>query len=158
MRKYWIAAALIGLTATYFGTANAEDAATPAASPTQAAEPAATPAPAQPAAAATPADPAAAATPAQPAAAPSPAAAQSDMVGQMVYSSKGTKIGSISSVSTDAQGQQQAVVGVERYLGLGGKNVLFPISSLKTRSKGGLTTTLTSSEIKQLPEATSETH
>ena len=64
------------------------------------------------------------------------------MVGQMVYSSKGTKIGSISSVSTDAQGQQQAVVGVERYLGLGGKNVLFPISSLKTRSKGGLTTTL----------------
>jgi len=127
MRKYWTAAALIGLTATYLGTANAEDATTPAASPAQA-QPAAATTPEQPAAA-----PSSAAGPSQ-AVAPSQTAApaQSDMVGQMVYSSKGTKIGSISSVSTDAQGQQQAVVGIERYLGMGGKNVLFPISSLQT--------------------------
>src|SRR5882724_6886537 len=94
----------------------------------------------------TPASPAAApATQAAPAAAPTSAAApsesaataaastQADLKGQTIYDAKGTKIGIVSSTSTDAQGQQQAVVGVERFLGMGGKNVMFPVSSLKAR-------------------------
>jgi hypothetical protein len=75
-----------------------------------------------------------------------------DLTGQLIYSSTGHKIGSVSSMTTDAQGQQEAVVSVGRYLGMGGKNVLMPVSSLQARSKGGYETTLSSSEIKKLPE------
>lgn len=114
----------------------------------------------------TPASPAAApAAQAAPAAAPSESAAaatqtttQADLTGQTIYDAKGTKIGIVSSVSTDAQGQQQAVVGVERFLGMGGKNVMFPVSSLKSRTAGGYTTSLTPAEIKGLPEAAAATH
>jgi len=121
----------------------------------------------------TPASPAAApATQAAPAAAPTaaPAAAasesaasaatstQANLTGQTIYDAKGTKIGIVASTSTDAQGQQQAVVGVERFLGMGGKNVVFPVSSLKARTAGGYTTSLTPSEIKGLPEAAAATH
>jgi len=111
----------------------------------------------------TPASPAQAPAQAAPAAAPSESAAsaatstqtstQADLSGQTIYDAKGTKIGVVSSVSTDAQGQQQAVVGVERFLGMGGKNVMLPVSSLKSRTAGGYTTTLTPAEIKGLPEA-----
>jgi hypothetical protein len=80
------------------------------------------------------------------------------LTGQTIYDAKGTKIGIVSSVSTDAQGQQQAVVGVERFLGMGGKNVMFPVSSLKSRTAGGYTTSLTPAEIKGLPEAAAATH
>lgn len=114
----------------------------------------------------TPASPAPAPTAqAAPAAAPSESAAattqtstQADLTGQTIYDAKGTKIGIVSSVSTDAQGQQQAVVGVERFLGMGGKNVMFPVSSLKSRTAGGYTTSLTPAEIKGLPEAAAATH
>ncbi len=82
-----------------------------------------------------------------------PAAAQAvDLTGQAIYSAKGHKIGTVSSMTTDAQGQQVAVVGVERFLGLGGKNVEFPLSSLVPRYSGGYSTTLTADEIKNLPE------
>ena len=83
---------------------------------------------------------------------------QSALAGQIIYSSKGTKIGTVAAVSTDAQGQQQAVVGVERFLGLGGKNIMFPISSLQPRTGGGYTTSLSSAEIKKLPEASASVH
>ncbi|HLJ52683.1 MAG TPA: PRC-barrel domain-containing protein [Rhizomicrobium sp.] len=138
MRKIPIAAAL--LTTIFVAPVYAQDAATPAA----------TPAPA-----ASPAEPAAApAQSAMPSAAPAQSAAmQSEYTGQTIYSSKGTKIGTVTAVTTDAQGQQQAVVGVEKFLGLGGKNVMFPVSSLQAKSGGGYTTSLTSSEIKALPEA-----
>jgi sporulation protein YlmC with PRC-barrel domain len=112
----------------------------------------------------TPASPAPApAAQAAPAAGESAAAAtqattQADLTGQTIYDAKGTKIGIVSSVSTDAQGQQQAVVGVERFLGMGGKNVMFPVSSLKSRTAGGYTTSLTPAEIKGLPEAAAATH
>jgi sporulation protein YlmC with PRC-barrel domain len=112
----------------------------------------------------TPASPAPApAAQAAPAAGESAAAAtqtttQADLTGQTIYDAKGTKIGIVSSVSTDTQGQQQAVVGVERFLGMGGKNVMFPVSSLKSRTAGGYTTSLTPAEIKGLPEAAAATH
>lgn len=83
---------------------------------------------------------------------------QSALAGQMIYSSKGTKIGTVAAVSTDSQGQQQAVVGVEQFLGLGGKNILFPVSSLQPRTGGGYTTSLSSAEIKKLPEASTSMH
>ena len=104
--------------------------------------------------------PAAQAAPAagESAAAATQATTQADLTGQTIYDAKGTKIGIVSSVSTDAQGQQQAVVGVERFLGMGGKNVMFPVSSLKSRTAGGYTTSLTPAEIKGLPEAAAATH
>jgi len=112
----------------------------------------------------TPASPApapaaqAAPTAGESAAAATQATTQADLTGQTIYDAKGTKIGIVSSVSTDAQGQQQAVVGVERFLGMGGKNVMFPVSSLKSRTAGGYTTSLTPAEIKGLPEAAAATH
>jgi hypothetical protein len=98
--------------------------------------------------------PAATAAQAHPMAAP----AQTDLTGQTIYSADGTAIGTVASVSTDAQGQPQAVVGVEKFLGMGGKNVLFPVSSLQPRTGGGYTTSLNSSEIKKLPEASADMH
>jgi len=146
MRKIPIAAAL--LSTIFVLPVYAQDAATPAATPTPAASPADPSA--APAQAATPA--AAPSDAAAPAAAPNTAMA-SEYTGKAIYSSKGTKIGTVTTVTTDAQGQQQAVVGVEKFLGLGGKNVMFPVSSLQAKSGGGYTTSLTSSEIKALPEA-----
>jgi hypothetical protein len=103
--------------------------------------------------------PAATAAQAQPMAAPSAAMpAQTDLTGQTIYSVDGTAIGTVASVTTDAQGQSQAVVGVEKFLGMGGKNVLFPVSSLQPRTGGGYTTSLNSSEIKKLPEASADMH
>ncbi len=81
------------------------------------------------------------------------AAMQADLTGQTIYSSKGSKIGTVSSMGTDTQGQQTAVVSVEKFLGMGGKNVQFPVSSLSPKDGGGYTTSLTSKEIKKLPEA-----
>lgn len=81
------------------------------------------------------------------------AATQADLTGQTIYSSKGSKIGTVSSMATDAQGQQTAVVSIEKFLGMGGKNVQFPVSSLSPKDGGGYTTSLTSKEIKKLPEA-----
>ena len=78
---------------------------------------------------------------------------QSDLTGQTIYTKSGTKIGAVTSVTTDAQGQQQAVVSIEKFLGMGGKSVLFPADSLQSRSSGGYTTSLTSAEIKNLPAA-----
>lgn len=96
--------------------------------------------------------PAAQAAPSESAATAS-ASTQADLTGQAIYDAKGSKIGIVSSVSTDVQGQEQATVGVERFLGMGGKNVLLPVSSLKARTAGGYTTSLTPAEIKGLPEA-----
>lgn len=84
-----------------------------------------------------------------------PSSPQADLTGQTIYSSKGSKIGTVASMTTDAQGQQDAVVGVEKFLGMGGKNVLFPVSSLSPKNGGGYSTSLTSAEIKKLPEAKS---
>lgn len=148
--------AIAGLSAVMIvGAASAQDTMSPSTSPAAPA-PAAS-APAAPAAQAAPDAAAPAAT--APAAAATPAPSdQSALAGQMIYSSKGTKIGTVAAVSTDAQGQQQAVVGVERFLGLGGKNILFPVSSLQPRTGGGFTTSLSSTEIKKLPEASASTH
>jgi PRC-barrel domain len=78
---------------------------------------------------------------------------QADLTGQLIYSEKGHKLGTVSSMTTDAQGQQAAVVSMERFLGMGGKNVVIPVSKLKTRSGGGYTAELSASQIKKLPNA-----
>lgn len=82
-----------------------------------------------------------------------PSGPQADLTGQTIYSSKGSKIGIVSSMTADAQGQQVAVVGVEKFLGMGGKNLQFPLSSLTPKDGGGYTTSLTSAKIRKLPEA-----
>lgn len=135
--------AIAGLSAVMImGAASAQDTMSPATTPAApAAQPAAAPSAATPAATTMPA--------------PSD---QNALAGQMIYSSKGTKIGTVAAVSTDSQGQQQAVVGVEQYLGLGGKNIMFPVSSLQPRTGGGYTTSLSSAEIKKLPEASATAH
>jgi len=74
-----------------------------------------------------------------------------DLTGQMIYSATGDKIGTVASMTVDKQGQQAAVVKVEQHLGIGSKEVVFPMASLTAKSGGGYTTTLASSEIKKLP-------
>jgi hypothetical protein len=76
-----------------------------------------------------------------------------DLTGQMIYSAKGTKLGTVSSMSTDAQGQQAAAVTMGKHLGMGGQTVLIPTSSLQARSNGGYTTTLSTTELKALSKA-----
>ncbi|HEY0283506.1 MAG TPA: PRC-barrel domain-containing protein [Rhizomicrobium sp.] len=85
---------------------------------------------------------------AQPVTSPSgQTATQPDLVGQTVFNSEGSTIGTVSSVATDAQGQQAAVVDIS------GKKILFPVSSFTPKDGGGYTTTLSAEEIKNLPEA-----
>jgi hypothetical protein len=76
-----------------------------------------------------------------------------DLTGQSIYSAKGTKLGTVSSMSTDGQGQQAAAVTMGKHLGMGGQTVLIPISSLQARSNGGYTTSLSATELKALPKA-----
>lgn len=76
-----------------------------------------------------------------------------DLTGQAIYSSKGRKIGTVSSMSTDAHGQQAAAVRMGKYLGMGGQTVNIPVSSLQARSAGGYTTTLSSTELKALAKS-----
>lgn len=131
MKKFWITCSALALSVGYFAQASAQDSTTST----------------MPAAAA------------QPAAESSPMAPTSaELTGQTIYDVQGSTVGTISSISTDANGSQQAVVGVEKFLGMGGKDVLLPVTSLQHRAGGGYTTTLTSSEIKNLPEAKTDTH
>jgi sporulation protein YlmC with PRC-barrel domain len=76
-----------------------------------------------------------------------------DLTGQSIYSAKGTKLGTVASMSTDAQGQQAAAVRMGKHLGMGGQTVLIPISSLQARGSGGYATTLSTTELKALPKA-----
>ena len=75
-----------------------------------------------------------------------------DLTGQTIYSSSGHKIGTVSSMTVGSSGDQEAVVSVQRFMGMGGKSVMMPVSSLRARSRGGYTTNLTASQIKTLPE------
>jgi len=128
MKKLLITCAAVAMSAGLLTPGYAQDASQPTAPPTQA-------------------------TPMGPS-----APVQTDLTGQTIYSAKGSKIGTVSSVSTDAQGQQNAVVSVEKFLGMGGKNILFPVSSLTAKDGGGYRTSLTAAEIKKLPEADSSAH
>jgi sporulation protein YlmC with PRC-barrel domain len=75
-----------------------------------------------------------------------------DLTGQAIYNSSGREIGTVSSMMVDTDGNQVAIVNVEKYLGMGGKKVEFPVSSLTARSNGGYTTSLSAAKIKKLPE------
>jgi hypothetical protein len=88
-------------------------------------------------------------TPSQSSAAPQTA----DLTGQTIYNRSGRQIGTVSSMSTDAQGQQVAVVSIGKYLGMGGKSVQFPVNLLSPKEGGGYTTSLNAKEIKALPPA-----
>jgi len=80
-----------------------------------------------------------------------------DLTGQTIYSSDGHAIGVVASMGNNAGGNPVAVVGVQQYLGMGGKNVEFPVSSLSQRAQGGYATSLTSDQIKKLPAVPSGT-
>lgn len=73
-----------------------------------------------------------------------------NLTGQTIYNAKGKKIGTVSAMTTDAQGQQVASVTMEKYLGMGGQTVAIPVSSLEARQSGGYTTRLSASELKSL--------
>jgi hypothetical protein len=60
-------------------------------------------------------------------------------------------------MSRGAQGEQYAVVIMEKVLGLGGRNLLFPVSSLALKNSRGYATSLSSSQIERLPEMQSST-
>lgn len=72
--------------------------------------------------------------------------------GQTVFDAKGNEIGTIDAVTAGNSGQQQAVVSVGKFLGIGGKDVLLPVSALQAKAGGGFTTTLSAKQIKALPE------
>jgi hypothetical protein len=94
-------------------------------------------------------------------ASPAPAsdnAAPADLTGQIIYNQQDLVVGNVSSMTTDTNGQRQAVVGVEKFLGMGSKNVPIPVSSLQPRAAGGYTTSLSASDIKNLPEVQAGTH
>ncbi|MDE2181427.1 MAG: PRC-barrel domain-containing protein [Alphaproteobacteria bacterium] len=83
---------------------------------------------------------------------PSTGAQSSDLTGQTIYNSRGRKIGTVASMTTDSKGQQAAVVNVERRMGMGGREVLIPVSDLQQRTSGsGYSTTLTTRELRKLP-------
>lgn len=75
-----------------------------------------------------------------------------DLTGQTIYTSKGKKIGTVAAMSTGSHGEQAASVTMEKYLGMGGQTVLIPVSTLKPRTAGGFTTSLSSKELKALPK------
>lgn len=80
-------------------------------------------------------------------------AATPDMAGEPLYNSDGEHIGRILRMTTTAEGQKMAVVEMAQHLGIGGQQVLFPISQLQPREKGGYMTTLSGDQMKQLPRS-----
>jgi sporulation protein YlmC with PRC-barrel domain len=76
-----------------------------------------------------------------------------NLTGQAIYNTKGKKIGTVSAMTTDTQGQQAASVRMEKYLGMGGQTVAIPVSSLEARQSGGYTTKLSPSELKSLAKS-----
>jgi hypothetical protein len=98
----------------------------------------------------TPATPDASMTPA-PAPAASTGTLGADVAGQAVYDQSGQNIGTIKSVATDASGNQQAIVSVGKFLGLGSRDVQIPASALQAKAGGGFTTSLSADQLKALP-------
>jgi len=80
------------------------------------------------------------------------APAPADLTGQTIYDVEGTALGTVSSMGADGSGQPVAVVAMAAVKGLIGKNLLFPVGSLKQRNQGGYTTVLTIAEIRKLPK------
>lgn len=80
-------------------------------------------------------------------------ATTADLTGQTIYTVKGKKIGTVAAMGMGSHGEQAASVTIDRYLGLGGQTVFIPVSTLRPRSAGGFTTTLSSTELKALPKA-----
>jgi hypothetical protein len=76
-----------------------------------------------------------------------------NLTGQAIYNTKGKKIGAVTAMTTDTQGQQAAAVTMEKYLGMGGQTVAIPVSSLEARQSGGYTTRLSSTELKSLAKS-----
>ena len=86
-----------------------------------------------------------------------PPATLVDLTGKLVYSGRGHRIGTVISMNRGSLGQQYAVVNMAKVLGLGGKNLLFPVSSLALKNSRGYVTSLSSSQIKRLPETQDST-
>jgi len=89
-----------------------------------------------------------------PALAPAAGTLGADAAGQAVYDQSGQTIGTIKSVTSDSSGNQQAIVSVGKFLGLGSRDVQIPASALQVKSGGGFTTSLTSDQLKALPAYT----
>ena len=86
-----------------------------------------------------------------PAAAPAAGTLGADAAGQAVYDQSGQTIGTIKSVVSDSTGNQQAVVSVGKFLGLGSRDIQIPASALQVKSGGGFTTSLTADQLKAMP-------
>jgi len=78
----------------------------------------------------------------------------SDLTGQKIYTSTNNVVGTVASMSKDAQGQTAAVVSTEQRLGIGSQKVLLPVSQLQARENGGgYYTNMTLSQVRNLPKA-----
>jgi hypothetical protein len=77
-----------------------------------------------------------------------------DLVASSIYGSDGKKIASVSRVLGDNSGNIKAVTAdVGSFLGMGSKEVVFPIDKLsKSDERNHLTTTMTKGDINQLQQ------
>jgi len=80
--------------------------------------------------------------------------APSDLTGQKVYTSTNNLVGTVASMSKDADGKPAAVIGVEKRLGIGSQKVLLSVSQLQPRDNGGgYYTNMTLAQVRTLPKA-----
>ncbi len=77
-----------------------------------------------------------------------------DLTGKDIYGADGKKVGDVATVLADASQNAQAVtVDVGGFLGVGSKNVVMPLESLKPGPKEDtLSTSMTKAQIEQLAE------
>lgn len=74
-------------------------------------------------------------------------------IGQAVYDSSGEQVGTIDQIATSDTGEQEAVISVGAYLGLGEKRVSVPTSELSEVAEGsGYTLAMTADELRDRPD------
>ena len=81
-----------------------------------------------------------------------PAASLANLTGKLVYDRGGHPIGVVISTGKGKEGEQFAVVQMEKAPRLMGKYLVFPVSSLVLKNSRGYITSLSLSQIKRLPE------
>lgn len=73
------------------------------------------------------------------------------MVGASIYNADGEEIASVEELK-DSETGPQIIISVGQFLGLGGKLVMIPASSLEARAEGGFMVNYTSEQLEAMPE------
>lgn len=78
-----------------------------------------------------------------------------ELRGKNVLSTDGEVVGEVTDVSEE-QGEKSVRIELNGFLGIGGREVLLPVSGLSTTAEGDLQTTMSDEELKALPDAGEE--